>query len=191
VTRKALQTNIRLEFSPTAVSFHPVAAAGRGHDVPSLVPGLTTASLIYCTDCHNSDTGRKAGGTGANGPHGSNIPPLLVANYDTIDGTSESSRAYALCYRCHERSNILSNFSFSQHRDHVVNDRTPCSVCHDAHGISSVQGNVTDNKHLINFDTAVVFPDPITKKLEYQSASPRSGKCYLLCHGKDHSGTKY
>jgi predicted CXXCH cytochrome family protein len=191
VTRKSLQTNVRMQFVPSAVSFHPVASSGRGRDVPSLVPGMTTATLIYCTDCHNSDSGKKAGGTGPNGPHGSNIPPLLLANYDTIDGTSESSVAYALCYRCHERSNILGNFSFSEHRDHIVNDRTPCAVCHDAHGISSAQGTIMSNAHLINFDTTVVFPDPITKKLEYRTSGPRSGKCYLLCHGKVHSGTKY
>lgn len=191
LTRKAVQTNIRMEFVPTAVSFHPVTASGRGRDVPSLIPGLTTGSLIYCTDCHNSDTGRKAGGAGPDGPHGSNIPPLLIANYDTIDGTSESSVAYALCYRCHQRPSILNNQSFSGHRNHIVNDRTPCSVCHDAHGISAAQGTFTDNAHLINFDTTVVFPDPITKRLEYQTAGPRSGQCYLLCHGKDHSGLKY
>jgi len=191
ITRKAFQTNIRMEFVPTAVSFHPVTSPGRGRDVPSLTPGLTTASLIYCTDCHNSDTGRKSGGAGPDGPHGSNIPPLLLANYDTIDGVSESSVAYALCYRCHQRSSILNNESFSAHRQHIVNDRTPCSVCHDAHGISTAQGTFTNNGHLINFDTTVVFPDPITKRLEYRSAGPRSGQCYLLCHGKDHSGINY
>jgi predicted CXXCH cytochrome family protein len=191
VTRKSLQTNVRMQFVPSAVSFHPVAAPGRGRDVPSLVPGMTTATMIYCTDCHNSDTSKKAGGSGPNGPHGSDIAPLLVSNYDTIDGSSESSTAYALCYRCHERSSILGNISFIKHRDHIVNDRTPCAVCHDAHGISSAQGTIMSNSHLINFDTTVVFPDPITKKLEYRSASPRSGKCYLLCHGKVHSGTRY
>jgi predicted CXXCH cytochrome family protein len=191
ITRKALQTNIRMEFVPSAVSFHPVTVPGRGRDVPSLIPGLTTASLVYCTDCHNSDTGEKSGGGGPDGPHGSNTPPLLISNYDTIDGSGESSVAYALCYRCHERSSILNNDSFSSHRQHIVNDRTPCSVCHDAHGISSAQGTTVANAHLINFDTTVVFPDPITKRLEYRSAGRRSGQCYLLCHGKDHSGLRY
>lgn len=191
LTRKAVQTNVRLQFVPTAASFHPITVAGRGRDVPSLIPGMTTATLIYCTDCHNSDTGTKAGGSGPNGPHGSDLAPLLISNYDTTDGSSESSVAYALCYRCHQRSSILNNNSFSRHRQHVVNDRVPCSVCHDAHGISSAQGTPTTNAHLINFDTAVVFPDPITKRLEYQSTGTRSGRCYLLCHGKAHSGVRY
>jgi len=191
VTRKAVQTNIRLEFDTSAVSYHPITAPGRNHIVPSLAPGLTPASLIYCTDCHNSDSSKKAGGPGPDGPHGSNKPPLLLANYDTIDGTSESSIAYALCYRCHERTSILANQSFAKHEQHIVNDRAPCSVCHDAHGVSAAQGTVTNNAHLINFDTTVVFPDPITKKLEYDSTGPFTGKCYLLCHGKDHSGLKY
>ena len=187
ISRQVVQNNVRLQFSPSAASFHPVEAPGRGHDVPSLTPNLTTGSLIYCVDCHSSDSGT----VGAKGPHGSNIVPLLVANYETMDGTSESSVAYALCYRCHERTSILSNQSFSRHSIYVVDQHTPCSVCHDGHGISSAQGTVMSNAHLMNFDTTVVRPDPISKRLAYQSTGPRSGKCYLLCHGKDHNGLSY
>jgi predicted CXXCH cytochrome family protein len=188
VSRKVIQTNVRLQFSPVAASFHPVESPGRGHDVPSLTTNLTVGSLIYCTDCHSSDSSTAGG---AKGPHGSNISPLLVANYQTMDGTSESSNAYALCYKCHERSSILSNVSFSRHSIYVVDQHTPCSVCHDSHGISSAQGTTTTNAHLINFDTTVVRPDPITNRLEYRSTGPRTGRCFLLCHGKDHSGLRY
>jgi predicted CXXCH cytochrome family protein len=191
ITRKAVQTSIRRQFSLTAVSSHPIVASGRGHDVPSLAPGLTVASIISCTDCHNSDTSRKAGGGGPNGPHGSNNPPLLIANYVMVDGINESTLAYELCYRCHERTSILGNESFPTHRLHVVDQHTPCSVCHDGHGISSAQGTMQNNAHLINFDTSVVRPDPITKRLEYQSMGHRSGTCYLQCHGIVHSGTRY
>jgi predicted CXXCH cytochrome family protein len=187
VTRNAIQTNVRLQFQLSAVSFHPIEAPGRGHDVPSLTPNYTIGSIIRCTDCHGSDSGS----SGAKGPHGSNIAPLLLANYETTDGTSESSTAYALCYNCHERSSILGNVSFSRHSIYIVDQRTPCSVCHDSHGISSAQGTMRTNSHLMNFDTTVVRPDPITKRLEYVSTGPRTGKCYLLCHGKDHSGLHY
>jgi predicted CXXCH cytochrome family protein len=191
ITRNSVQTNLTLEFSPSAASFHPVEVPGVGRDVPSLIPTMNTGTMIYCTDCHDSDTGSNAGGGGPNGPHGSNFRPLLVAEYDTVDGTSESSAAYALCYRCHERSSILNNDSFSRHSTYVVDQRTPCSVCHDGHGISSVQGTTHNNAHLINFDITIVRPDPISRQLTYISTGPRSGECFLLCHGKDHNGLKY
>jgi len=191
ITRNSVQTSIRRQFELGAVSFHPVVGAGRGHNVPSLVPGMTTASVIACTDCHNSDTGRKAGGGGPNGPHGSNNMPLLIANYVMVDGSSESSVAYELCYRCHQRTSILNNDSFAKHNLHLVTQRTPCVICHDSHGISSAQGTTTNNSHLINFDVSIVRPDPVTKRLEYQSQGPRQGACYLTCHGVAHSPKTY
>ncbi len=191
VSRRITQSNTRLQFSPTAVSFHPVEAAGRNSDVPSLRPGYTTASVIGCDDCHNSDTGAKAGGAGPNGVHGSREPGLLVARYETTDHTSESAAAYALCYRCHERSSILADQSFRRHRKHVSGEQAPCSTCHDGHGISSAQGTVVNNAHLINFDTSIVGPDPVTRRLEYISKGPRAGTCYLTCHGKRHSPLSY
>src|SRR5262249_29465579 len=107
------------------------------------------------------------------------------------DGTSENADTYALCYRCHQRSSILSNASFTQHQSHIVNQNTPCSVCHDAHGISSAQGNLVNNSKLINFDTSVVTPDPVTGQLQYRSLGTSSGECFLSCHGKAHSPLMY
>jgi hypothetical protein len=86
------------------------------------------------------------------------VQSLLVAPYETTDGTAESAVSYALCYRCHERSQILNSVTFPQHMSHVVADRSPCSVCHDAHGISSAQATPMSNSKLINFDTSVVTP---------------------------------
>jgi predicted CXXCH cytochrome family protein len=189
--RQIVQANIRLQFAASAVSFHPVEQRGRSNDVPSLNPGLTTASVIYCNDCHNSDTGAKAGGEGAGGVHGSNNKPLLALRYETLDGTSESAGAYALCYKCHSRANILGDVSFPAHRLHIVDKQTPCSVCHDAHGISSVQGNAQNNSRLINFDATVVTPDPGTRRLEFTQTGIRQGACFLTCHGTTHSGTTY
>ena len=191
ISRQIVQNNARLEFSPSAVSYHPIEAAGKNTFVPSLAPGLTTSSLIYCTDCHGSELGTASNGTGSDGPHGSNFKPLLLARYETTDGTSESSDAYALCYRCHERSSILSNASFTYHSLHIVNQNTPCSVCHDGHGISSAQGNTINNVKLMNFDTSIVAPDPVTGRLEYRSLGLISGQCFLSCHGKAHSPLSY
>jgi predicted CXXCH cytochrome family protein len=189
VTRQVTQKDTRLEFEPSAVSAHPVEVAGRNSDVPSLRPGLTTGSLIYCTDCHASDAGTMTGA--AAGPHGSNVRPLLRFTYDTADNTPETAGTYALCYSCHERASILSNSSFSGHSRHVVNARTPCSACHDAHGISSAQGSAMNHSHLMNFDTSIVRPDPVTGRLEFVDTGSRSGTCYLSCHGVPHSPKTY
>jgi predicted CXXCH cytochrome family protein len=192
IPRQIVQNNTRLEFAPSAVSYHPVQVAGKNTFVPSLRAGLTTASLISCTDCHASDSSRSAGvGSGPDGPHGSNISPLLVAGYETADSSTESATAYALCYRCHERTSILNNESFTGHRLHVVDQRTPCSACHDAHGIASVQGNPVNNVNLINFDTSIVSPDPVSGRMEYRNLGPGAGQCFLSCHGVPHSPFVY
>jgi len=83
------------------------------------------------------------------------------------------------------------NQPFPLHRSHVVNDKGSCSLCHDSHGISSNQGTAQHNQHLINFDTSIVRPDPVTGKLEYDSSGMRSGTCYLSCHGVAHSPLSY
>jgi hypothetical protein len=191
VSRYILQPNMRLRFSPGAVSFHPVAAPGRNMDVPSLRPGWTTGSTMYCSDCHNSDSGPAVNGTGPGGVHGSNRVPLLASNYNTADSTMESSFAYALCYNCHERTNILANQSFPAHSKHIVDQRTPCSACHDAHGVPSIQGTSRSNSHLINFDKTIVRPDPTTGKTEYVDLGLGSGNCTLSCHGTVHSAKAY
>lgn len=192
-SRQIVQTSTRLQFEPSGPSFHPVMAPGRNSDVPSLSPGWSEGSLVLCSDCHGSSLSRKAGGSEPNGVHGSSYGPLLLARYDTLDFTPESSQAYALCYRCHERQGfggILSDVSFP-HKIHVVDSRTPCSVCHAAHGISSAQGTTTNNSHLINFNTGVVFPDPGTGMLQYVSTGRFSGSCTLSCHGVVHSPLSY
>ncbi len=192
VSRQIVQTSTRLQFDPNGPSFHPVMTTGRNSNVPSLGPGWSEGSLVLCSDCHGSDTSRKAGGSGPNGVHGSNHAPLLLARYDTIDYTPESPAAYALCYRCHERDGfggILSDRSFP-HRVHVVDARTTCSTCHDAHGISSVQGDRINHSHLINFNTSIVFPDP-SGQLEFRDQGTFSGSCTLTCHGVVHSPKTY
>ncbi|MCL4222265.1 MAG: hypothetical protein KJZ65_12945 [Phycisphaerales bacterium] len=187
--RRIVQNNTRHEFSPTAVSFHPVAGPGRNPDVPSLKPGWSEASVMYCSHCHGTDNA--GAGMGPQGVHGSNFRPILVANYDMADHTSESAQAYALCYQCHDRASILNNDSFSGHRRHIVEERTPCSACHDAHGISSLQGNATNNSHLINFRTDIVFPEPSTGRLEFRDTGANSGTCTLRCHGENHLDERY
>jgi hypothetical protein len=108
-----------------------------------------------------------------------------------MDNTAESATAYQLCYRCHDRTSILNDESFPLHRLHVQQNNTPCSVCHDPHGISSTQGNSTNNAHLMNFDTTIVLPNPVNGKLEYRMLGPRAGQCSLSCHGVTHTDLSY
>lgn len=194
INRQIVQINTRMQFDPGAISSHPVQAPGHSTDVPSLKPGWTTASIVYCSDCHNSNTSQKAGGTGPNGVHGSNEQPLLIARYLTEDYTSESASSYALCYTCHYRdgsNGILSDRSFELHKKHIVDERTPCSACHDAHGISSAQGSSMRNSHLINFDTSIVIPEPRTGRLRFTDLGTNAGSCTLTCHGKVHDNLEY
>lgn len=146
---------------------------------------------MNCTDCHNNNAGPNAGGTGPNGPHGSTYPLLLERQYVITDNTSESAANYALCYKCHSRTNILSNAagSFREHNKHIVGERTPCNVCHDPHGISSTQGNSTNNARLINFDTSIVGLSSGARR--WERVGTTGGRCYLTCHGANHNGWSY
>ncbi len=185
VTRQTPQTNTRLEFQSSNASYHPVAAAGKNPNVPSLIAPLTTGSQIYCTSCHNNNQGPGAGGTGPNGPHGSTFVPLLERRLELTDNQSESAAIYALCYKCHSRTSILGDQSFRRHNQHIVDLRTACTTCHDPHGVASTP-------HLVNFNTAYV-----TKSVQrnagptYTSTGVNRGTCTLTCHGKDHNPFSY
>ena len=191
--RQAAQFNKRLQFDPANPSYHPVEAAGRSTSVPSLVTPWATSSVMYCTDCHDNDTGPKAPtpGTGPAGPHGSNFKHLLVARYDMDTGSNaESATAYALCYKCHSRTSILSDVSFKQHSRHLQIASAPCSVCHDPHGVPAAQGTTTNNSRLINFDTRFVSPNA-SGLLRFEVTGVGSGRCYLRCHGMEHNPLSY
>ncbi len=185
ITRQITQTNTRLEFDPSGPSFHPVVVPGVNQNVPSLIPPLTVATLIYCTDCHSSDST-----SAARGPHGSIYPYLLAARYETADFTPENNSSYELCYDCHSRNSILGNQSFARHREHLENG-IPCSACHDPHGINASQGSVLNNRHLINFDVAIVQPDPVTGRRAFEDLGVFHGRCFLSCHGQTHSPKEY
>jgi hypothetical protein len=186
-------TNKQLEFRPTNKSYHPVEAEGANAHVISLKEPYaarkerqTDISRISCRDCHGNDNLN-----GPRGPHGSIYRGLLVANYDTEDGRSESNFAYALCYKCHDRTSILGDESFPYHSLHIVGNRsknlpgTSCYTCHDSHGSSSTQ-------FLIRFNTAVV-EENLAGKLQFkaQGVATRHGSCALNCHGVEHEPKNY
>ncbi len=184
VARQIDQVNTRLEFDPANPSFHPVEVRGKNPDVLSLLPPYTVSSTITCSDCHGSSDP-----SAPKGPHGSDWPHLLTDRYVTDDYTIESPSSYALCYTCHSRATLLNDESFP-HKTHVVDQKTPCSACHDPHGINYMQGNSIRNSHLINFDRTIVMPDD-TGRLEYNDLGRFRGQCFLKCHGKAHQSQNY
>ncbi len=194
VSRWIDETDITMEFNPVNPSYHPVVAIGKNNDMPSLPsseePELTATSMITCVDCHDSDESSAIGGTGPRGPHGSRYRPILRQRYDTMDSLPESEAAYALCYRCHDRSKLLdydqSLYSTGGHRKHIVDQRAPCSACHDPHGVQN-DGN-GNHTHLINFDRTIVQPLTGNSFPLFADTGPRAGNCTLVCHGRIHNG---
>ncbi|MEW6719741.1 MAG: cytochrome c3 family protein, partial [Thermodesulfobacteriota bacterium] len=150
VPRQFVQTNTRLAFATSNASYHPVITTGKNPVVPSLISPYTTAAQITCTACHSNNRGVGGHvGPGPTGPHGSDYVPLLERRQELTDFQGESSAVYALCYKCHSRTSILSDVSFTRHNLHVVTRTTACTTCHDPHGVTTVP-------RLINFNTTYV-----------------------------------
>ena len=189
--RAIIQNNVRLEFATTNPSFHPVVGPRNNAEIAAnLITPNTSSTVLYCSSCHASNT---TGGPA--GPHGSIYPQILKLQYLKNDGPSggpaESAAAYALCYSCHNRTNLLAGTnSFREHNKHVNGERTPCNTCHDPHGINSAQGTAANNSNLINFNTAVVTPSS-SGILRFEDQGTRRGRCYLTCHGTNHNPLSY
>ena len=205
VVASADPLNVIPQFSITATSSHPVF-----HDrtsplpQPSLranmlnldgaTPGRATGTRILCSDCHNSDDNREFGGVGPNGPHGSKWYHLLERRYEfsqaTVPGGTITTLfpnpdlsvagPYALCGKCHDLGQLLTNSSFTEHARHI-NDGFTCSTCHTAHGMGSTSGSISGER-LVNFDAGVVAPNGSTP-ISYNRAK---NTCSLVCHNKAH-----
>lgn len=200
--------NTRAEFTLSS-SFHPVARASNlsTAEVPSLRSTvissggapisnrpLSSSSQIYCTDCHNSDTGRNLGtfSSAPSGPHGSNIAHLLErssvmepapAAPGSGSGISYTLSNNALCDKCHDVQNsVLADRSFRRHNLHVMGQRAACSTCHDPHASQSPM--------LVNFDLSIVAPNS-SGVLQFTRTSPGHGTCSLRCHGENHNNLSY
>ncbi len=199
--------NLIPQFSPNSTSSHPVVhARSSALPQPSLLPNMLNqngtvssrlmGTQIFCTDCHASDDNREFGGNGPTGPHGSIYSHILERNYQfsqaAVPGGTVTNLfptpdvspqgPYAMCAKCHDLNNILSNASWSQHNLHVAQEGFSCSVCHTAHGMGAVNPSISGER-LVNFDIGVVAQNngaPI-------SYSRASNTCTLLCHNAVHN----
>jgi hypothetical protein len=169
--------------------------------------GRTIGARILCTDCHNSDDNREFGGTGPNGPHGSQFPHILERRYEfsqvapgippaagpgstilnllpaVLD--SASGGPYSLCAKCHDLNNIISNASFSKHALHI-NAGFSCSVCHTSHGMGANSSNVLGER-MVNFDLKVVAENGTSSARTPISYNRGTNTCTLTCHNYSHN----
>ena len=181
--------NKRLDFATSNVSFHPVESAGNNSSMTSLIPPLTTSSIIYCTDCHASD------GASPAGPHGSTNIAILKYAYDTARfpmlgsgwSSGDLNTHWPLCFSCHNLSTVTTihtNISSGHYFKYVG-----CATCHDPHGydgtLGTGGGSITSAfEKLVNFDTTVIRPNATNGKL----IDIPNRKCYFVCHS-DATGT--
>lgn len=207
--------NIIPQLAPTSTSSHPVL-----HDrtsslsQPSLVgymwnldgktQGRVMGTRILCTDCHNSDDNREFGGTGPNGPHGSQFLHLLERRYEFSQvgpppaggpGTAiqnlfpnpvldpSAGGPYSLCAKCHDLTSVVANSSFTEHARHI-NDGFSCSTCHTAHGMGALAPGISGER-MVNFDINVVAPNG-SNPISYSRAT---NTCTLTCHNHPHQSS--
>ena len=185
-------------------SIHPVTADRRGTGNSLLEQFRTTMIRIDCTDCHNSNDSKKAGGSGPDGPHASRFEHILMARYDIPAGGGKSQTGcsdyqvrYDLCFRCHSDNYVMINGTFfangtvNEHAKHVTDRCIPCAACHDPHGVSQQTGATTaNNAHLINFDRSYAAGKSIPAP-RYQTLGYGRGSCTVNCHiGGTHNYAK-
>ena len=195
------QNDTMLEFNTINASYHPVTAIGKNTDpldVPSIPSTyelqMSVSSRISCVDCHDSDESSAIGNNGPMGPHGSIYKPILRQRYGvsyTAAFQPESESAYALCYRCHNRSTFLNDdplVSSFLHKKHVVDQQAPCFICHDPHGVQP-DGN-GDHTHLINFAKGMDMVTAVDGNPApfFTDGGSRTGSCTLVCHNITHDG---
>ena len=198
--RPADQYNLRLKFTG-AIGHNVMGNSVATTAVASLRPymlnvdGVTNnpsrplikTSLLYCTDCHNSNQARSSGGTGPNGPHGSTFPHLLQFNFlqDVIGGNGGGGTAgAALCNKCHNLTTVRAeNPHGSPHSGYS------CSTCHDPHGV--IGGSPGANRAMLNFDTGITSKSTTYYGYFYLGAGSGQKGCYLNCHGTNHNPNTY
>jgi predicted CXXCH cytochrome family protein len=181
--------NIRLRIASSNPSYHPLAAVGTNATIAGLMPGYTSASIISCTSCHNSDAAPTSAVAPA-GPHGSMFAPILERQYLSTDPQPYTPASYDLCFKCHDQATLMSPTNAFHHNTHVITNQATCATCHDPHGSRQ-------NAHLIDFllrdatGKTVVAPSGTAPAPTYTPLGAGHGQCDLACHGSSHVARVY
>ena len=158
------------------VSYHPVMKPLNKITSGLLVAPWTIGSMVFCTDCHGSDS------SGIRGSHGSIYPHILVKKYETsaTPAASYNTANYALCFSCHNAATLRGpGAKFPQHGKHL-DAGMHCTYCHDPHGSPL-------NPGMINFDIRPgITSQSGSKPIELKYPLGGRNSCVLTCHGKVH-----
>ncbi len=171
------QPDLAVRFNPDNPSYHPVEAAGTNPHIRSgaFVPPWGPASLVYCSDCHGSDSGA------VEGPHGSLHDHLLRAPYVTSSDKREMVPD-ELCFGCHNYDTYAnddasdtvagqSRFNGPEfgkgHTFHVAKKGYPCYACHESHGSTDKPALIATGRN---------------PGLNDYRQTPDGGTCYPTCH---------
>jgi predicted CXXCH cytochrome family protein len=145
--------DVAIAFNPANPSFHPVEAvgAGQGIEAGAWTGSWTSASRVYCGDCHGS-----SGSGWPAGPHFSRAPSILRGPY-----AGAASDSGMVCYRCHRRdaywggdestASPASRFYDGRyavpqlHSLHLRDKHLDCRACHVAHGSSTQPHLIRDD----------------------------------------------
>jgi predicted CXXCH cytochrome family protein len=170
-------TDNRIKFATTNPSFHPVMGPLNKISDNMLIAPWVKGSIIYCTDCHGSDS------SGIRGSHGSIYKHILLRKFETseVPATTYTSDDYALCFGCHNVNTLFgTNTKFKQHKTHISThaQKDRCVYCHDPHGNPY-------NLGMINFDLRVVSQNA-GQPIQYKPPVINKTSCVLVCHGVPH-----
>jgi predicted CXXCH cytochrome family protein len=191
-------SNKRLDFQTTNSALHPVTGPGQNQSANlanQLLGGLTTASTIDCTDCHNNEATADVDGVAGNsmqgpkGPHGSTQAAIRRAAYwTTLTGPQDWNPAnFELCFLCHDPQRLVEARRFDDgaatnfyddidgkdnlHWVHLLDRsdkaRATCKNCH-----FNVHSNVSAQNTQYNIDGTVFTTPPDSVKTHLVSFSP-------------------
>lgn len=171
-------SNKRTEFQTTNSAYHPVAGAGRNTsqnlNTQLSIKGLSTTSVIKCSDCHNNDyysgpafqgvvSQYPANTAQPKGPHGSNRFNLVRARvWNTLPGPATwNSTNFDLCFHCHDVERLVG--SATQPRDFGSGART--NFDDEAGGLTNGKGK--GNLHYFHLRDKISSSQPVCKDCHY------------------------
>lgn len=165
----------------TGVSFHPIVKPLEKITDNLLVSPWVWGSMVYCTDCHGSDSGS------IRGSHGSIYKHILIAKYETSqDRSGYVAGDYALCFKCHNYATLTGpNSKFKQHQKHF-NAGERCTYCHDPHGSPTNPGMINFDVRPQNGTIPAVVTESGGKPIVLIYPLGNKNTCVLTCHGKVH-----